>query len=188
MLPCFVSTLSFSCVRPVFRGLPANIQLDVDGDRETERIYSLFSTYMTKLIKMQGQALTRVFASLRACHCIFHSVLSVFIFTVSRSAVCLPPAEACGSKSVYDGPEQEEYSSFVIDDPQETYKTLKLIVSAVQTLEQQHTKYKRDKFKKTKIGSQYVVCCLFMLVKLHLLCIYNETEAENCGKMLGGKM
>lgn len=63
-------------------------------------------------------------------------------------------AEACGSKSVYDGPEQEEYSSFVIDDPQETYKTLKLIVSAVQTLEQQHTKYKRDKFKKTKIGSQ----------------------------------
>lgn len=79
--------------------------------------------------------------------------------SVSQSAVCIPSAEACGSKSVYDGPEQEEYSSFVIDDPQETYKTLKLIVSAVQTLEQQHTKYKRDKFKKTKIGSQYVVCC-----------------------------
>uniref|UniRef100_A0A674PDX4 RAS p21 protein activator 3 n=1 Tax=Takifugu rubripes TaxID=31033 RepID=A0A674PDX4_TAKRU len=89
---------------PCTGGLPANIQLDIDGDRETERIYSLFSAYMTKLIKMQ---------------------------------------EACGSKSVYDGPEQEEYSSFVIDDPQETYKTLKLIVSAVQTLEQQHTKYKR---------------------------------------------
>lgn len=35
-------------------GLPANIQLDVDGDRETERIYSLFSTYMPKVIKMQG--------------------------------------------------------------------------------------------------------------------------------------
>ena len=76
-------------------------------------------------------------------------------------------AEACGSKSVYDGPEQEEYSSFVIDDPQETYKTLKQIVSAVHTLEQQHTKYKRDKFKKTKIGSQYVVCCLFTC-SLHL--------------------
>lgn len=40
---------------PNFSGLPANIQLDVDGDRETERIYSLFGTYMTKLIKMQGQ-------------------------------------------------------------------------------------------------------------------------------------
>lgn len=86
---------------------------------------------------------------------------------------CCPvssPAEACGSKSVYDGPEQEEYSSFVIDDPQETYKTLKLIVSAVQTLEQQHTKYKRDKFKKTKIGSQYVVCCLFVHVAQILSC------------------
>lgn len=76
-----------------------------------------------------------------------------FHHSVSHSTL-FPPAEACGSKSVYDGPEQEEYSSFVIDDPQETYKTLKLIVSAVQTLEQQHTKYKRDKFKKTKIGSQ----------------------------------
>ncbi|XP_016113868.1 ras GTPase-activating protein 3-like [Sinocyclocheilus grahami] len=98
-----------------FRGLPANIQLDVDGDRETERIYSLYSTYMSKLVKMQ---------------------------------------EACGSKSVYDGPEQEEYSTFVIDDPQETYKTLRLVISAVQTLEQQHMQYKRDKFRKTKYGSQ----------------------------------
>lgn len=94
---------------------------------------------------------------------------SVFIFCVfllfGLSLCCLySPSEACGSKSVYDGPEQEEYSSFVIDDPQETYKTLKQIVSAVQTLEQQHTKYKRDKFKKTKIGSQYVVWFLFMLI------------------------
>lgn len=114
-LCCKLSADTAPGCSPCTAGLPANIQLDVDGDRETERIYSLFTTYMTKLIKMQ---------------------------------------EACGSKSVYDGPEQEEYSSFVIDDPQETYKTLKLIVSAVQTLERQHTKYKRDKFKKTKIGSQ----------------------------------
>uniref|UniRef100_A0A3B3ZBC5 Uncharacterized protein n=1 Tax=Periophthalmus magnuspinnatus TaxID=409849 RepID=A0A3B3ZBC5_9GOBI len=114
-LCCKLSADTAPGCTPCTGGLPANIQLDVDGDRETERIYSLFSTYMNKLVNMQ---------------------------------------EACGSKSVYDGPEQEEYSSFVIDDPQETYKTLKLIVSAVQTLEQQHTKYKRDKFKKTKIGSQ----------------------------------
>ncbi|KAK3530161.1 hypothetical protein QTP86_017731 [Hemibagrus guttatus] len=100
---------------PCTGGLPANIQLDIDGDRETERIYSLFSTYMSKLVKMQ---------------------------------------EACGSKSVYDGPEQEEYSSFVIDDPQESYKILKQIVSAVQKLEQQHAQYKREKFRKTKYGSQ----------------------------------
>lgn len=36
-------------------GLPANIQLDIDGDRETERIYSLFNSYMSKLEKMQGE-------------------------------------------------------------------------------------------------------------------------------------
>uniref|UniRef100_A0A8D2KYU9 Ras GTPase-activating protein 2 n=1 Tax=Varanus komodoensis TaxID=61221 RepID=A0A8D2KYU9_VARKO len=100
---------------PCTGGLPANIQLDIDGDRETERIYSLFNLYMAKLEKMQ---------------------------------------EACGSKSVYDGPEQEEYSTFVIDDPQETYKTLKQIVTNVKTLEQEHAQYKRDKFKKTKYGSQ----------------------------------
>uniref|UniRef100_A0A670XSG5 Ras GTPase-activating protein 3 n=1 Tax=Pseudonaja textilis TaxID=8673 RepID=A0A670XSG5_PSETE len=100
---------------PCTGGLPANIQLDIDGDRETERIYSLFNLYMTKLEKMQ---------------------------------------EACGSKSVYDGPEQEEYSTFVIDDPQETYKTLKQIITNVKTLEQEHAQYKRDKFNKTKYGSQ----------------------------------
>ncbi|KAJ7402302.1 Ras GTPase-activating protein 3 [Pitangus sulphuratus] len=100
---------------PCTGGLPANIQLDIDGDRETERIYSLFNLYMPKLEKMQ---------------------------------------EACGSKSVYDGPEEEEYSTFIIDDPKETYKTLKLIIEGVATLEQEHAQYKRDKFKKTKYGSQ----------------------------------
>lgn len=86
--------------------------------------------------------------STRACTILWRQCLHISLHSLFSTA------EACGSKSVYDGPEQEEYSSFVIDDPQETYKTLKLIVSAVQTLEQQHTKYKRDKFKKTKIGSQ----------------------------------
>ncbi|XP_051759275.1 ras GTPase-activating protein 3 isoform X1 [Ctenopharyngodon idella] len=114
-LCCKLSADAAPGCTPCTGGLPANIQLDVDGDRETERIYSLYSTYMSKLVKMQ---------------------------------------EACGSKSVYDGPEQEEYSTFVIDDPQETYKTLRLVISAVQTLEQQHMQYKRDKFRKTKYGSQ----------------------------------
>uniref|UniRef100_A0A673GQZ2 RAS p21 protein activator 3 n=1 Tax=Sinocyclocheilus rhinocerous TaxID=307959 RepID=A0A673GQZ2_9TELE len=112
-LCCKLSADTAPGCTPCTGGLPANIQLDVDGDRETERIYSLYSTYMSKLVKMQ---------------------------------------EACGSKSVYDGPEQEEYSTFVIDDPQETYKTLRLVISAVQTLEQQHMQYKRDKFRKTKYG------------------------------------
>lgn len=63
-------------------------------------------------------------------------------------------AEACGSKSVYDGPEQEEYSTFIIDDPQETYKTLKQVIAGVGALEQEHAQYRRDKFKKTRYGSQ----------------------------------
>ncbi|XP_072434190.1 ras GTPase-activating protein 3 isoform X1 [Chiloscyllium punctatum] len=100
---------------PCTGGLPANIQLDVDGDRETEHIYSLYNNYRTKLEKLQ---------------------------------------EACGSKSVYDGPEQEEYSSFIIDDPQETYKVSKQILAAVQTLELQHAQYTTNKFKRTKYGSQ----------------------------------
>lgn len=62
--------------------------------------------------------------------------------------------EACGSRSVYDGPEQEEYLTFIIDDPQETYKTLKQVIAQVGALEQEHAQYKRDKFKKTKYGSQ----------------------------------
>ncbi|KAG7463535.1 hypothetical protein MATL_G00177580 [Megalops atlanticus] len=100
---------------PCTGGLPANIQLDIDADRESERIYTLFNTYMPKLVKMQ---------------------------------------EACGSKAVYNGLEEDEYSGFIIDDPKETYKTLKLIISAVHTLEQEHAQYEQDKFKKTKYGSQ----------------------------------
>lgn len=105
---------------------------------------------------MQGQALTppSLFST---------SAFVTLLFFLPWFSLCLwtSCAEACGSKSVYDGPEQEEYSTFVIDDPQETYKTLKQIISAVQTLEQQHTKYKRDKFKKTKIGSQYVLWIIY---------------------------
>jgi len=89
--------------------------------------------------------------------------LSIFsLHVLLFSSACLIPIpifsffspEACGSKSVYDGPEEEEYSTFIIDDPKETYKTLKLIIEGVGTLEQEHAQYKRDKFKKTKYGSQ----------------------------------
>ncbi|EPQ14843.1 Ras GTPase-activating protein 3 [Myotis brandtii] len=114
-LCCRASSDTAPGCSPCTGGLPANIQLDIDGDRETERIYSLFNLYMSKLEKMQ---------------------------------------EACGSRSVYDGPEQEEYLTFIIDDPQETYKTLKQVIARVGALEQEHAQYKRDKFKKTKYGSQ----------------------------------
>ncbi|XP_013370899.1 PREDICTED: ras GTPase-activating protein 3 isoform X2 [Chinchilla lanigera] len=114
-LCCRASSDTATGCSPCTSGLPANIQLDIDGDRETERIYSLFSSYMGKLEKMQ---------------------------------------EACGSKSVYDGPEQEEYSTFLIDDPQETYKMLKQVIATVVALEQEHAQHRRDKFKKTRYGSQ----------------------------------
>ncbi|KFO35023.1 Ras GTPase-activating protein 3, partial [Fukomys damarensis] len=114
-LCCRASSDTATGCSPCTGGLPANIQLDIDGDRETERIYSLFSSYMGKLEKMQ---------------------------------------EACGSKSVYDGPEQEEYSTFLIDDPQETYKTLKQVITSVVALEKDHAQHRRDKFKKTRYGSQ----------------------------------
>ncbi|RXN01967.1 Ras GTPase-activating protein 3, partial [Acipenser ruthenus] len=127
-LCCKASSDSAAGCSPCTGGLPANIQLNVDGDRETERIYSLFSTYMSKLDKMQ---------------------------------------EACGSKSVYDGPEQEEYSGFVIDDPQETYKTLKLLAANVHTLEQEHAQY-----KKTKYGSH----------RGSYSCYYNGTRCMKLAK------
>lgn len=79
----------------------------------------------------------------------------MWLLRLTLTSSSVPGAtEACGSRSVYDGPEQEEYSTFVIDDPQETYKTLKQVVAGVSALEQEHAQYKRDKFKKTKYGSQ----------------------------------
>ncbi|XP_072556910.1 ras GTPase-activating protein 3-like isoform X1 [Paramormyrops kingsleyae] len=93
--------------------LPDNIELDIDGDRETERIFCLFSRYMDRLEKMQ---------------------------------------EACGSKAVYHGLELND--DFIIDDPQETYKTLKQIMAFVRLLKLEHAQYKREKFRKTRYGSE----------------------------------
>ncbi|XP_061492867.1 ras GTPase-activating protein 2 isoform X1 [Rhineura floridana] len=38
---------------PCTAGVPADIQIEIDGDRETERIYSLFALNMAKLQKME---------------------------------------------------------------------------------------------------------------------------------------
>jgi hypothetical protein len=53
--PVFKRTFTVLSLLSLDSGLPANIQLDIDGDRETERIYSLFNLYMGKLEKMQGE-------------------------------------------------------------------------------------------------------------------------------------
>ncbi len=46
-------TFVLSC----FSAVLANLQLDIDCDRETERIFSLLSSNDTKLQNMEGQCL-----------------------------------------------------------------------------------------------------------------------------------
>ncbi|XP_053090905.1 ras GTPase-activating protein 2 isoform X2 [Pangasianodon hypophthalmus] len=79
----------------------ANIQLEIDCDRETERIFSLFSASLPRLQKME---------------------------------------DACASMSVYLGQqkEQEEYSAFVIQDPKETFRTIKEIKEVLEDLQLKH--------------------------------------------------
>ena len=43
------------------RGVPADIQIDIDEDRETERIYSLFTLSLLKLQKMEGNYIIKFF-------------------------------------------------------------------------------------------------------------------------------
>ncbi|XP_062860462.1 ras GTPase-activating protein 2 [Trichomycterus rosablanca] len=80
----------------------ANIQLEIDCDRETERIYSLFSSSLPRLQKME---------------------------------------DACASMSVYLGQqkEQEEYSAFTIQDPKETFCTIREVRDVLQDLQLKHT-------------------------------------------------
>ncbi|XP_060779534.1 ras GTPase-activating protein 2 isoform X3 [Neoarius graeffei] len=79
----------------------ANIQLEIDCDRETERIFSLFSASLHRLQKME---------------------------------------DACASMSVYLGQqkEPEEYSAFIIQDPKETFRTIKDIREVLQDLQLKH--------------------------------------------------
>uniref|UniRef100_A0AAR2JVT4 RAS p21 protein activator 2 n=1 Tax=Pygocentrus nattereri TaxID=42514 RepID=A0AAR2JVT4_PYGNA len=88
-LCCKETTENLPGCRPCTTTL-ANIQPEIDCDRETERIFSLFSASLPRLQKME---------------------------------------DACASMSVYLGQqkEQEEYSAFIIQDPKETFRTIKEI-------------------------------------------------------------
>ncbi|XP_046721171.1 ras GTPase-activating protein 2 isoform X1 [Silurus meridionalis] len=79
----------------------ANIQLEIDYDRETERIFSLFNANLHHLQKME---------------------------------------EACAGMSVYLGQqkEQEEYSAFIIQDPKETFRTIREIRDVLEDLKRKH--------------------------------------------------
>lgn len=50
------------------------------------------------------------------------------------------PVDACASMAVYQGPqrEQEEYSKFTIQEPKETFQTLKQLRNVMEELQRQH--------------------------------------------------
>uniref|UniRef100_A0AAQ5ZYA1 RAS p21 protein activator 2 n=1 Tax=Amphiprion ocellaris TaxID=80972 RepID=A0AAQ5ZYA1_AMPOC len=87
--------------KPCTTTMLANLQLDIDCDRETERIFSFLSSNDTKLQNME---------------------------------------DACASMAVYQGPqrEQEEYSKFTIQEPKETFQTLKQLRNIMEELQRQH--------------------------------------------------
>ncbi|XP_019741550.1 ras GTPase-activating protein 2 isoform X2 [Hippocampus comes] len=87
--------------KPCTITMQANLQLDIDCDRETERIFSLLSANDTNLQNME---------------------------------------DACASLAVYQGPqrEQEEYSKFTIQEPKETFQTLKQLRNIMVELQRQH--------------------------------------------------
>lgn len=49
-------------------------------------------------------------------------------------------ADACASMAVYQGPqrEQEDYSKFTIQEPKETFQTLKQLRNIMEELQRQH--------------------------------------------------
>ena len=60
------------------RGVPADIQIDIDEDRETERIYSLFTLSLLKLQKMEGKYI--------------RPTVKYLVFTTSSSAITSLPS------------------------------------------------------------------------------------------------
>ncbi|XP_036441004.1 ras GTPase-activating protein 2 [Colossoma macropomum] len=100
-LCCKETTENLPGCRPCTTSTLANIQPEIDCDRETERIFSIFSASLPRLQKME---------------------------------------DACASMSVYLGQqkEQEEYSAFIIQDPKETFRTIKEIREVLEELKAQH--------------------------------------------------
>ncbi|XP_075871083.1 ras GTPase-activating protein 2 isoform X2 [Nelusetta ayraudi] len=87
--------------RPCTASVLANLQLDIDCDRETERIFSLLSTNDAKLQKME---------------------------------------DACATLAVYQGPQrdQDDSSKFTIQEPKETFQTLRQLRHVLEELQRQH--------------------------------------------------
>uniref|UniRef100_A0A8C1JIX1 RAS p21 protein activator 2 n=1 Tax=Cyprinus carpio TaxID=7962 RepID=A0A8C1JIX1_CYPCA len=97
-LCCTETNESTPGCKPCTATLLANIQLDIDCDRETERIFSFFSSSRSRLQKME---------------------------------------DACAGMSVYLG-QQEECSAFTIQDPKETFRTIKELGEVLDDLQAHH--------------------------------------------------
>ena len=67
--------------------MPVNIQLDIDCDRETERIFSMFSSNLTKLQKMEGKKTLYYSPSLSLSLSLFF-VVSLFFFPSQHILKC----------------------------------------------------------------------------------------------------
>uniref|UniRef100_A0AAR2L2N3 RAS p21 protein activator 2 n=1 Tax=Pygocentrus nattereri TaxID=42514 RepID=A0AAR2L2N3_PYGNA len=140
-LCCKETTENLPGCRPCTTTL-ANIQPEIDCDRETERIFSLFSASLPRLQKME---------------------------------------DACASMSVYLGQqkEQEEYSAFIIQDPKETFRTIKEIREVLEEDDQQNVLTcgpHRD--SKTSTHTHY-----YMFIEL--LFTQQDSDVTNCYQMLG---
>ncbi|XP_077579074.1 ras GTPase-activating protein 2 [Stigmatopora nigra] len=98
---CQSQSCSSPGCKPCTITMQANLQLDIDCDRETERIFSLLSANDAKLQNME---------------------------------------DACASMAVYQGPqpEQQDYSKFTIQEPKETFQTLKQLRNVTVELQRQH--------------------------------------------------
>ncbi|XP_026143694.1 ras GTPase-activating protein 2 [Carassius auratus] len=97
-LCCEVPNESAPGCKPCTAAFLANIQLDIDCDRETERIFSFFSSSRSRLQKME---------------------------------------DVCAGMSVYLG-QQEECSAFTIQDPKETFRTIKELGEVLDDLQAHH--------------------------------------------------
>ncbi|XP_039616151.1 ras GTPase-activating protein 2 [Polypterus senegalus] len=103
--------------KPCTATMPENVELDIDCDRETERIFSLFISNCSKLHKME---------------------------------------DACATIAVYQGPQkdQDDYSNFIIEDPRETFKTLKSIREVTEKLQEHHDMFKEKRSTIATYGSE----------------------------------
>ncbi|XP_039865049.1 ras GTPase-activating protein 2 isoform X1 [Simochromis diagramma] len=105
--------------KPCTTTMLANLQLDIDCDREAERIFSLLSANDTKLQSMEAAVLCGI---------------------SHQSNQRMKMSDACASLAVYQGPqrEPEEYSKFTIQEPKETFHTLKQLRNIMEELQRQH--------------------------------------------------